>query len=111
MMLRGFRARKDPSYNAACFHAQQCVEKYLKGRLIEDGIPFRKTHDLEELLQQTQPIEPSWQILQKELDTLNKYSITFRYPGVSADKAEAQAAVRACRKVRKVIRTAFGLAV
>ena len=24
------RARKHPNYDAACFHAQQCAEKYLK---------------------------------------------------------------------------------
>lgn len=109
MMLRGFRARKDPSYNAACFHAQQCAEKYLKGWLEEASIPFRKTHDLAELLQQTLPLEPSWQKLQKALDILNKYSVLFRYPGDSAGKVEAQAAVRACRKVRRMIRAAFGL--
>ncbi|MEG3864862.1 MULTISPECIES: HEPN domain-containing protein [unclassified Microcoleus] len=27
--LRELRARKSPNYDAACFHAQQCVEKYL----------------------------------------------------------------------------------
>ncbi len=26
---RELRARKNPNYDAACFHAQQCVEKYL----------------------------------------------------------------------------------
>ena len=30
---REYRARKHPAYNAACFHAQQCAEKYLKARL------------------------------------------------------------------------------
>ena len=28
-LLREVRARKAPNYDAACFHAQQCVEKYL----------------------------------------------------------------------------------
>jgi HEPN domain-containing protein len=27
---RELRARKDPNYDSACFHAQQCAEKYLK---------------------------------------------------------------------------------
>lgn len=31
--LRELRARKSPNYDAACFHAQQCVEKYLKARV------------------------------------------------------------------------------
>jgi HEPN domain-containing protein len=30
---REIRIRKAPNYDAVCFHAQQCVEKYLKARL------------------------------------------------------------------------------
>ena len=44
--LREFRARKNPNYDSACFHAQQCVEKYLKGIMQGRNIPFGKTHDL-----------------------------------------------------------------
>ena len=32
---REIRARKNPNYDAACFFAQQCAEKYLKARLVE----------------------------------------------------------------------------
>ncbi len=111
MMLRGYRARKNPAYNIACFLAQQCAEKYLKGRLEEAGIAFRKTHDLDELLNQVRAVEPGWRSLQQELDDLNEYAVTHRYPGNSADKAEAKNAVSACRKVRCAARTAFGLPV
>jgi len=31
---RELRARKSPNYDASCFHAQQCAEKYLKARLL-----------------------------------------------------------------------------
>lgn len=34
---REYRARKKPNFDAACFFAQQCIEKYLKGRLAEAG--------------------------------------------------------------------------
>lgn len=27
---REYRARKHPNYDAACFHAQQSIEKYMK---------------------------------------------------------------------------------
>ena len=27
MLMRESRARKNPSYDGACFHAQQCAEK------------------------------------------------------------------------------------
>ncbi len=32
-LMREYRARESPNYDAACFHAQQCAEKYLKSRL------------------------------------------------------------------------------
>ena len=44
------RRRKDIVPDAACFFCQQCVEKYLKARLLETGIAFPRTHDLLQLL-------------------------------------------------------------
>ena len=41
------KAQVEPNYDASCFHAQQCAEKYLKARLVESGISFPKVHDLE----------------------------------------------------------------
>ncbi len=32
---REIRVRKSPNYDAVCFHAQQCAEKYLKALLQE----------------------------------------------------------------------------
>ena len=110
-MLKLYRARKNPGYSTACFHAQQCAEKYLKGRLEEGGIAFSKTHDLEELLNQALAIEPTWNSLDAELDNLNRFSVLFRYPGRTATKADAKEAVAHCREVRRVIRTALGLPV
>jgi HEPN domain-containing protein len=111
VMLRSYRARKDPSYNATCFHAQQCAEKYLKGRLEEAGIVFNKTHDLIELLNQATTVEPGWSALQPEVDNLNRFSVAFRYPGQSATKQGAKEAVQDCRKFRAAARAAFALPV
>lgn len=36
-------------YNQACFHSQQCVEKYLKGLLLLHNDHKPKLHDLKEL--------------------------------------------------------------
>ncbi len=110
-LLRSYRARKEPSYNVACFHAQQCAEKYLKARLVEAGAVFPKTHDLALLLTLVQPIEPGLGILQPELDTLNKYAIAYRYPGQSATKTDAKDAVNDCRMVRQRMRASLGLPV
>ncbi len=56
---REYRARKHPLYDIACFHAQQCAEKYLKARLFEAGINIAKTHNLRTLLQSVLAVEPN----------------------------------------------------
>ena len=42
----------DGPYDTACFHAQQAVEKYLKGFLALRGFEIPRTHDLENRVQQ-----------------------------------------------------------
>jgi HEPN domain-containing protein len=108
---RDYRARKDPNYDGACFHAQQCAEKYLKARLVEAGLRFGRTHDLEALLRLVLPVEPAWNAFSTDLDFLNDFAVDYRYPGVSATKGTAKDAVASCRRVRRMIRIAFGLAV
>ncbi|MCU0786065.1 MAG: HEPN domain-containing protein [Verrucomicrobia bacterium] len=52
--------RKDPVPDAVCFHCQQCVEKYLKARLVEAGLSFPKSHDLFLLVNLVGAVEPKW---------------------------------------------------
>ena len=106
-----YRARQHPSYDAAVFHAQQCAEKYLKARLEEAAIGFARTHDLLMLQQLVLSVEPNWQVLQTHLTFLNPFAVAYRYPGIIATRADARDAITYCRKVRHVIRTAFGLPV
>ncbi len=80
ILERECRARKNPSYDGACFHAQQCAEKYLKARLCEAGISFGKIHDLVALLQKV------------------------------LDRESALDARRRCRLVRRAARDALGVA-
>ena len=54
------RARNHPGYSAACFHTQQCAEKYLKARLQEANIVFSKTHNLIFLHNLVSSVEPGW---------------------------------------------------
>ena len=75
--LRETRARKNANYDSACFHAQQCVEKYLKARLQEAGAPIPKTHNLEDLLNRLLAFEPRWATLKP---TLINLSNTIRRP-------------------------------
>ena len=99
----------NPNYDATCFHAQQCIEKYLKARLQEAGIQFGKTHDLSLLLNLALPVEPSWQNILSDLQALNAFAVAYRYPGDSADELDAQDAMTKCRNIRQLIRKSLNL--
>lgn len=107
---RELRARKAPNYDAACFHAQQCAEKYLKAILQEANIPFGKTHNLIGLLDLLLPLDSTWEILRTDLQTLTAFAVYVRYPGAKADKAAAREALRLCQVVRAKARAKLGLA-
>lgn len=67
---REYRARNRPNFDAACFFAQQCIEKYFKGRLAEAGRPIPKTHDLSVLLDSAVTLEPLWEAARPRVETL-----------------------------------------
>lgn len=106
---RELKAETNLNYDAVCFHAQQCAEKYLKAKLQEANIFFGKTHDLTSLLDLILPIEATWEHLRSNLQTLNAFAVSYRYPGDFADEAEAREAMEKCRDVRRIIRQSFGL--
>jgi len=107
--MREFRARKNLNYDAVCFHAQQCAEKYLKSRLQEAGISFAKTHNLLHLLSSVLTIEPNWTNLQNSSAFLTVFAVKYRYPGSSSNKSEAKEAVKNCRLIRNTVRQSFNL--
>lgn len=96
--LRLARRRKDQA-EIACFHAQQCAEKYLKALLAQKERTVPRTHDLWDLAQRLgKPGWPSRQ-LKLRLRRLNLYAVEIRYPGASADLSEARAGVEAMERV------------
>lgn len=103
------RARKDPVYDAVCFHAQQCAEKYLKAFLNEQGHEAPKIHHLLDLLKLCKETDASLEILHPDLRVLERFSVSVRYPGVRADKEEAQACFRAVKVIRQTLRGEIGL--
>ena len=105
---RELRARRQPNYDAACFHAQQCVEKYLKAKLVEVKIRFTKTHDLQRLLDLILPREPLWELFRPLLIELNRFAVAFRYPGESATREMAKTAVADAKAIRQRIRESLG---
>jgi len=100
---REMRARKSPNFDAVCFHSQQCAEKRLKALLVEEAIPFSKTHDLIRLLDLLIPIYRPLELLRPHLAELTDFAVEFQYPGESADKQIAQIALGSCKLIRQEI--------
>ena len=92
-----------PNHDAVCFHAQQVAEKYLKAWLIEAGIAFPRTHDLEALLGFAVAPEPSWGGLRADVRALTSLAVEERYPGSSADAEDAAEAIRIAGLVRSAV--------
>lgn len=105
---REIRVRKLPNYDAVCYHAQQCAEKYLKALLQEANVPLGKTHNLIVLLEKLLPADPSWEVWRPQLERLSGFT-ALRYPGESADKATAREALLLCHTVRAHARSRLDL--
>lgn len=102
--LREYRARKNPNYDAAGFHAQQCIEKYLKAVLQLHEIPFQKIHDLLALMELCSPVFSEITMYKKSLAYLNQFAVLFRYPGETADKGMAKKTIAMTSELRHKIR-------
>ena len=99
------RAEKDCPTDTVCFHAQQCIEKYLKALLVLESTPFPKSHNLFEI---SKLLPDEWRpdLPLQVLERLNKYATVTRYPGEYEDVTleEARSAIAAARRVRKGVR-------
>jgi HEPN domain-containing protein len=101
---RELQVKEKANYDAVCFHAQQCVEKYLKGYLQESSVNFDKTHELTVLLDSILPVEPAWESMRSMLKVLTGYAVEFRYPGESANQEEANQSLKDCMHIRQIVR-------
>ena len=90
--------------DTVCFHAQQCVEKYLKAYLSLAAIDFPKTHDIR-LLLALLPKDARPAITLKDQRNLTAYATGARCPGWGEiSLTEARRAVAVARRARKEIR-------
>jgi HEPN domain-containing protein len=96
--------RLSPS-DTVCFHAQQCVEKYVKALLVSHRRDFPRTHDLRVLLALL-PVAAKPDLIPEEQVLLSRYATVTRYPGdyEPIRLAEARAAVKIARRVRRQVR-------
>jgi HEPN domain-containing protein len=91
--------------DTVCFHAQQCVEKYIKALLVFRATPFPKTHDIH-VLRALLPARLRPKLDKKVQDRLTDYASVMRYPGGGPDLSlrEARQAVAVARRVRRETR-------
>ncbi len=101
---RELRVTRRAGFDAVSFHAQQCAEKYLKAVLQESGIPFPKTHDLEELVELLLPKFRQFATYRVAAKELARLAVEVRYPGNWATRADAETALQTAQQIRKLAR-------
>jgi HEPN domain-containing protein len=92
--------------DTVCFHAQQCVEKYMKALLLSRGTAFPKTHEIA-VLRALLPPKLRPKLDAKTQERLTEYATVLRYPGAGSEVPlpEARKAVAIARRVRKEVRS------
>jgi hypothetical protein len=62
-----------------CFHAQQCIEKYLKALLIAYGMNYERTHNLSALARKLGDLAGKQPMDDMDYSTINPCAATLRY--------------------------------
>lgn len=88
------------NYDAVVFHAQQCVEKLMKGILVSNAIQFEKTHELNILAHLVKQARGAWTWNPDDLAAIQPGAVLLRYPGYNATPEDAQRAIAACTRLR-----------
>jgi HEPN domain-containing protein len=103
--IQTLKLGKEAPTDTVSFHAQQCIEKYLKALLVFRCTPFPKIHDIHRLgLRIPAKLRPK--IKKRVEDRLTEYATVMRNPDLGPDisLSEARSAVALARRVRKEIR-------
>lgn len=95
-----------PVTDTACFHAQQCVEKYLKAFLVVHDQHVERTHYLPRLVELCGRFDSSMSELNETAVELTDYAVAGRYPDCWREISvqEAGAAVTKAREAKEFIR-------
>ena len=92
-----------------CFLCQQSIEKNLKALLQQLGLPLEKTHDITKLIDQLIPKVKTLRSLRRGTDTLTRFAVDYRYPGLKTTPRQARAALEKAKRFRAEIRKRLGL--
>lgn len=105
-LIRASRFLPEP----IAFHAQQAVEKSIKGYLAAHSKRFSKTHDIKVLIDQVSEINSVLSMELKKGAILTEYAVSFRYPEVSKGKitkVKAKKAYQIAFEINKIIKSAL----
>lgn len=94
---------QDELWDIVAFHSQQATEKALKGFLAWHNVPFRRTHNLVELVEQCEAIDAAFAALRVPAQLLTRFAVDPRYPG-AAPEPDAETAEDALQRAREVMR-------
>jgi len=100
---------EEPLPDMACFHCQQCAEKYLKAFLHEHNVRFNYTHPLIDHLELCREVDSEFATLDSDLRELEGYAVRVRYPGVDVSLEMGREALVAVGRVRTFIRQKLNL--
>jgi len=87
----------------AGFHLQQAAEKYLKGYLLGRGWQLKRTHDLENLLDDATQFDASFEMFREACRFSGEFYVSERYPFPFAStppRADLNAAIE---KIKQMI--------
>ena len=90
--------------DSVVFHAQQCVEKQLKARLIQLGQPVDKIHDLAALSRQLEAVDGHWSWNAEDLTDLSSGAVLARYPGFETSAEEQVELVQIASGLREALK-------
>ena len=95
----------DHPNDTSCFHAQQAIEKYIKGALVyyEQNAP--KIHDLVVLLQKINHFIPDLSSLEDDLEKISEFAVESRYPDMLFEPSneEVDEAYALALKIKEII--------
>jgi HEPN domain-containing protein len=109
VLARSALRRKKPLVTGACFHAQQCAEKYIKALLVSKAASFPMTHDLLMLNNLCSTAGIFLEIDPKLLNTLSDFAVRARYPGEGPTVKDAKEAMEITKRIRAFARRFLGL--
>ncbi len=97
------------AFDAACFHAQQSAEKFLKAFLTQKGVGFPFTHNLSSLVELCERMDESFSALIPVVEPLTPFAVESRYDSEFWPTREVAAEARvSARTVRDFIVSCLG---